>query len=71
MSSHINEYQVAAVPISNRYPLVIIGTLFFIFGFVTWLRSVLIPYLQLACELTVFALFDFNIGLLEKKRISG
>jgi fucose permease len=29
----------------------IIGILFFIFGFVTWLSSVLIPYLQIACEL--------------------
>lgn len=31
--------------------MVIIGVLFFIFGFVTWLSSVLIPYLQIACEL--------------------
>ena len=29
----------------------IIGALFFIFGFVTWLNSVLIPYLKIACEL--------------------
>ncbi|RYY37851.1 MAG: glucose/galactose MFS transporter [Sphingobacteriaceae bacterium] len=35
-------------------PLVIIGILFFIFGFVTWLSSVLIPYLQIACELNNF-----------------
>lgn len=35
-------------------PLVIIGMLFFIFGFVTWLSSVLIPYLQIACELNNF-----------------
>ncbi|MGV8879379.1 MAG: sugar MFS transporter [Sphingobacteriaceae bacterium] len=35
-------------------PLVIIGALFFIFGFVTWLSSVLIPYLQIACELNNF-----------------
>ena len=33
-------------------PLVIIGTLFFIFGFVTWANSQLIPYLKIACELT-------------------
>jgi FHS family L-fucose permease-like MFS transporter len=32
-------------------PVVIIGILFFIFGFITWLNSVLIPYLKLACEL--------------------
>jgi len=36
----------------------IIGILFFIFGFVTWLNGILIPYLQIACELTKFqALF--------------
>ena len=34
--------------------IVIIGALFFIFGFVTWLNSLLIPYLQIACELTPF-----------------
>ncbi|MEO8962696.1 MAG: sugar MFS transporter [Ginsengibacter sp.] len=32
-------------------PLIIIGALFFIFGFVTWVNSVLIPYLQIAREL--------------------
>jgi len=39
---------------SSIQPLFIIGMLFFIFGFVTWLSSVLIPYLQLACELNNF-----------------
>src|SRR5215217_6730969 len=29
----------------------IIGVLFFIFGFVTWLNGTLIPFLKLACEL--------------------
>ncbi|HIY76864.1 MAG TPA: sugar MFS transporter [Candidatus Sphingobacterium stercorigallinarum] len=33
-------------------PMIIIGSLFFIFGFVTWLNSLLIPYLRIACELT-------------------
>ncbi len=33
-------------------PLVVIGALFFIFGFVTWANSQLIPYLKVACELT-------------------
>lgn len=32
-------------------PLVIIGTLFFIFGFITWLNGTLIPFLKLACGL--------------------
>jgi len=31
--------------------IIIIGALFFIFGFITWLNSVLIPYLRIACEL--------------------
>jgi len=34
--------------------ITIIGVLFFIFGFVTWLNGILIPYLQIACELTTF-----------------
>lgn len=33
-------------------PMFIVGTLFFIFGFVTWLNGSLIPFLQIACELT-------------------
>ena len=36
---------------SYRTGIFIIGILFFIFGFVTWLNSTLIPYLQIACEL--------------------
>jgi MFS transporter, FHS family, L-fucose permease len=35
----------------NFRSILIIGSLFFIFGFVTWLNSVLIPYLKIACEL--------------------
>src|SRR5690606_5615255 len=35
-------------------PMIIIGALFFIFGFITWLNALLIPYLQIACELTEF-----------------
>src|SRR5690606_36548976 len=38
-------------------PIVIIGALFFIFGFVTWLNSLIIPYLEIACELTKFQAF--------------
>jgi FHS family L-fucose permease-like MFS transporter len=34
--------------------IIIIGALFFIFGFVTWLNSVLIPYLKIACQLNNF-----------------
>ncbi|MEC3879271.1 sugar MFS transporter [Parapedobacter sp. 10938] len=41
-------------PRSTMGPMIIIGALFFIFGFVTWLNSVLIPYLKIACELNHF-----------------
>lgn len=36
---------------SNRYAIIIIGILFFVFGFVTWLNGTLIPFLKLACQL--------------------
>ncbi|RLD33302.1 MAG: glucose/galactose MFS transporter [Bacteroidetes bacterium] len=41
---------------SKQYVLSIsiIGILFFIFGFVTWLNATLIPYLRISCELTSF-----------------
>jgi glucose/galactose transporter len=34
------------------FPLFLIGCLFFIFGFITWSNSQLIPYLKIACELS-------------------
>ncbi len=34
--------------------IVIIGLLFFIFGFVSWVNAILIPYFKIACELTNF-----------------
>src|SRR5690242_12685033 len=47
-------------------PTIIIGVLFFIFGFVTWVNSTLITYLQIACELTtsqaVLVTFAFYIS---------
>ena len=46
--------------------ITIIGALFFIFGFVTWLNGILIPYLQISCELNnfqaVFVAFSFYIS---------
>ncbi len=38
----------------NLVPIFILGVLFFIFGFVTWLNGTLIQYLQIACELNTF-----------------
>jgi FHS family L-fucose permease-like MFS transporter len=34
--------------------ILIIGVLFFIFGFVSWINAILIPYFKIACELTNF-----------------
>lgn len=39
---------------SNFIPTLIIGVLFFIFGFITWLNGTLIQYLKIACELNTF-----------------
>ncbi|SHF72512.1 glucose/galactose transporter [Salegentibacter echinorum] len=39
---------------STSRSIIIIGVLFFIFGFVTWLNSVLIPFLKTASELNNF-----------------
>jgi MFS transporter, FHS family, L-fucose permease len=36
---------------NNSYAIIIIGILFFVFGFVTWLNGTLIPFLKLACQL--------------------
>src|ERR1043166_141484 len=46
--------------------IVIIGLLFFIFGFVSWVNSILIPYFKIACELnnfqSYFVTFAFYIS---------
>ncbi len=51
---------------SSFGPIVIIGVLFFILGFITWLNGLLIPYLRTACELTdfqaLFVAFAFYIS---------
>jgi len=36
---------------TGNYAIFIIGILFFVFGFVTWLNGTLIPFLKLACQL--------------------
>lgn len=46
-----------AAPISKKdyyFSITIIGLFFFIFGFVTWLNGILIPFLKTACELSDF-----------------
>lgn len=53
---------------SNVKHLFIIGLLFFVFGFVTWLGSVLIPYLKITCQLnnisSYLVAFSFYISYL-------
>lgn len=36
------------------YPLTIIGVLFFVFGFLTWVNGILIPYFKICMQLTNF-----------------
>jgi MFS transporter, FHS family, L-fucose permease len=38
----------------TRISILIIGLLFFIFGFVSWVNAILIPYFKIACELNNF-----------------
>lgn len=66
-----------AIQRANRSPLgpmIIIASLFFIFGFATWLNSLLIPYLRIACELTevqsYFVTFAFYIAYLVMAPVS-
>jgi glucose/galactose transporter len=51
---------------SSAVGITIIGILFFIFGFITWLNATLVPYLQIACELnnfqSYFVTFAFYIS---------
>ncbi len=42
---------IAAEKKKQFMPMLIIGALFFIFGFITWINGTLIPYLRVACEL--------------------
>ncbi|WP_228612710.1 sugar MFS transporter [Alkalimonas sp.] len=39
---------------SSFFPMLLIGILFFVFGFVTWLNGALIPFLKIVCELNEF-----------------
>ena len=51
---------------SSMFPMIIIGILFFIFGFVTWLNGSLIPFLKVICDLNdfqaLFVTFAFYIS---------
>jgi glucose/galactose transporter len=51
---------------SSIVPMAIIGVLFFLFGFITWLNGALIPFLQIVCDLSeseaLFIAFAFYIA---------
>jgi len=51
---------------NNLFALSIIGAMFFILGFITWLNGMLIPHLKTVCELTnfqaLFVTFSFYIS---------
>lgn len=55
-------------PVANEIflPMIIIGVLFFVFGFVTWLNGSLIPFLKIVCNLdnfqALFVTFTFYIA---------
>jgi glucose/galactose transporter len=61
-NSENNENRIDSVIV----PLGILGGLFFVFGFVTWLNGALIPFLQIVCELTetqaLLVAFSFYIA---------
>lgn len=42
---------------SYLFSLVILGLLYFVFGFATWINSVLIPFLKTACNLSNFTAY--------------
>ena len=56
----------STTPKSSLVSTLILGILFFIFGFITWLNGTLIPYLKIACELnnfqSLFVAFAFYIS---------
>lgn len=52
-----NQQAIAVGSLTRRdtfISIIIIGLLFFIFGFVSWVNAILIPYFKIACELTNF-----------------
>jgi glucose/galactose transporter len=52
MKNH--SFQIPRLQNNSAGPIIIIGILFFVFGFVTWLNGTLIPFLKLSCQLNNF-----------------
>jgi len=51
--ANVNQSGTAPKP-NYGLSIAIIGVFFFVFGFVTWLNGILIPYLRIACQLNDF-----------------
>ncbi len=52
-----NSAAVSVSSLTSRQTIIsifLIGVMFFIFGFVSWVNAILIPYFKIACELTSF-----------------
>ena len=47
----------------TQISIMLIGMMFFIFGFVSWANSILIPYFKIACELTNFKAYLVTFAL--------
>ena len=67
LRSQITNVDMQQTAKNNTYAIVIIGILFFVFGFVTWLNGTLIPFLKLACQLKTdtqafFVTFSFYMA---------
>lgn len=54
VNSDQSSVQLPAFSGSVLVPMLIIGTLFFVFGFVTWLNGSLIPFLKIVCDLNEY-----------------
>ena len=52
MTTQAQSHVTNATGMGRYVPILSIGLLFFIFGFITWLNGALIPFLQMVCELT-------------------
>ncbi|WKD50893.1 sugar MFS transporter [Microbulbifer spongiae] len=54
MSTPVSLENISSESKDSLLPMAIIGLLFFIFGFVTWLNGSLIPFLKILCDLNDF-----------------
>lgn len=54
MSTSVSLENISSESKGSLLPMAIIGLLFFIFGFVTWLNGSLIPFLKILCDLNDF-----------------